>query len=221
MKRFLHLGLFLLVVGTTGLAAKDKEEKEKRREEKQREKAEKAEAAAPASAPTAEPMAKSDGYEAFRNVRTKNIFDPTRRGPKLETPAGSATTTSASRGGRALALTGTMVTEAKALAFFSGSAAEGNRVVSVGNSVANMKVTAIRPTQVSLEHEGKTIALDVGRQISFDAASGESGAASPIVEAASHPPAETTGLPSLPGVSSDKADILKRMMERRAKEGGR
>ena len=164
-------------------------------------------------------MEKSEGYDAFRNVRSKNIFDPNRRGPRIETPP-TATSSSTSSRGRSLALTGTMVTDGKALAFFSGSAAEGSRVISVGNSVANYKLTAIATNQVSLEREGKAVVLDVGRQISFESTSGEPAAVGPIVESTTHSPTETTGLPALPAGSGDKSEILRRMMERRAKEGG-
>lgn len=238
MKRIIQLSAVLLALGIASGAAKDESEKkskEERREEK-REKAERSEKhsptpppmpatpaahATPTPPPPKEPMSRSEGYEVFRNVRTKNIFDPTRRGPRIETPPTAGSSSSSSRG-RSLALTGTMVTEGKALAFFGGSAADGNRVLSVGNSVANYKVTEIEATRVALESNGKSLVLEVGRQISFDGAPGDPGTAGPIVEAAPHSPAETTGLPPPPaGVSGDKAEILRRMMERRAKEGGR
>lgn len=237
MKTIFHLLAFLLTVSVVDLTAKEdseKKSKEERREEK-REKAERSEKHSSMPTPTPatplshatptpppkEPMSRSEGYEVFRNVRTKNIFDPTRRGPRIETPPTAGANSPGSRG-RSLALTGTMVTEGKALAFFGGSAADGSRVVSVGNNVANFKVTEIGAAHVSLEHDGKSLVLDVGRQISFDGAPGDPVASGPIVEAAPHSPTETTGLPPPPaGVSGDKAEVLRRMMERRAKEGGR
>lgn len=194
--------------------AKDRSEKEAIKAEKIAAKAANAGSAAPPG-----PATKSEGFEAFKNVRAKNIFDPTRRGPRIDSPV--APPPSSGSRGRTLALTGTMVADGKALAFFGGSAAEGSRVISVGNSVANYKVTAIAATQVSLEHEGKVVTLDVGRQISFDNGSSGPAAPGPIVEAAPEAPADTTGAPSVPGVAGDKAEILRRMMERRAKESGR
>lgn len=167
------------------------------------------------------PTTPSAGYDAFRYVRGRNIFDPNRRGLRLETPGGTTTASSSPRG-RSLALTGTMVTEGKALAFFGGSAAEGSRVIAAGSTVAGYTVTAIAATQVSLEREGKTIALNIGRQMTFDSGSGEASVSSgPVIEAAAPPTTEATGVPSLPGLSGDKAEILKRMMERRAKEVGK
>ena len=226
MNRIFHLLAVLLAVGLVDVAAKDKSDKrdkyEKRDEKRDRSEPsgtpEKAVKAENTSVPR-EPMAKSEGYDAFRNVRSKNIFDPNRRGPRIETPP-TATSSPTSSRGRALALTGTMVTDGKALAFFSGSAAEGSRVISVGNSVANYKLTAIATNQVSLEREGKALVLDVGRQISFESTSGEPAAVGPIAESTTQSPTETTGLPTLPAGSGDKSEILRRMMERRAKEGG-
>ncbi len=223
MKTFLYLLTGFLVVSGADVAAKekpDKTEKSERKESEKKEKAERREQADKSANPPSpkEPMAKSEGYDAFRNVRTKNIFDPSRRGPRIETPPTAGSTTSSR--GRSLALTGTMVTEGKALAFFGGSAADGNRVISVGNSVASYKLTEIRATQVSLERDGKSIVLDVGRQITFEGAPGDPAAAGPIVEAAAHPGGETPGLPTLPASAGDKSEILRRMMERRAKEGG-
>ena len=127
--------------------------------------------------------------------------------------------TSTSTHGRTLALTGTMVTNGKTLAFFGGSAAEGSKVVSVGTTVANFKLTAIAPTQVALEHDGKSLVLEVGRQLALEGG-GESSAAEPVVETPVQAPAET-GAPNTAPVAGDKAEILRRMMERRAKEAGK
>jgi len=201
------------------LAAKDTEKDR----EKAARKAEKAAAKAAAAGAAATPAGDSPnapGFDGFRNVKLKNIFDPTRRGMRSEATAADAASADAVKRGRSLALTGTMVTEGKSLAFFSGSAADGNRVVTSGNSVAGYKLAAIAPTQVALEHEGKQIVLQVGRQLTFEA-DGATGAAAPVVEKAAEPMAEITGAPALPGVSGDKADILRKMMERRAKEVGK
>ena len=206
---FLALLIALLAVTASG---KDRAEKEALKAQKL---AAKTAMASSDNAALAEPPSKSEGFDAYKNVRQKNIFDPTRRGMRIETPASALSSASTNRG-HSLALTGTMVAEGRQLAFFGGSAAEGSRVISVGNSVANYKVTAIAPAQVSLEHEGKSLVLAVGSQISFEGVPG-----APVVEAAPEAAAETTGAPSVPGVAGDKAEILRRMMERRAKETGK
>ena len=218
MKRLIfHLGIVLALLAATA-GAKDRAEKEALKVQKAATKA--ASAANGTTGANTEPPAKSEGFEGFKNVRGKNIFDPSRRGLRIETAASTSMAPPSSRG-RTLALTGTMVTDGKALAFFGGSAAEGSRVISAGNSVAGYKLTAITPTQVSLEHEGKSVTLEVGKQISFEGASGAPTAGGPIVEAAAEPSGDATGTPSIPGVAGDKAEILRRMMERRAKENGK
>ena len=94
------------------------------------------------------------GYEAFKIVRTRNIFDPNRK-PVREAPP-RASTPSRPRSST-FTLTGTMVREGRSLAFFGGSRSEFSKVISVGDSVANYKITAIEPSQVELEHEGKKL----------------------------------------------------------------
>jgi hypothetical protein len=217
MNRALRISAVLIAFAVAPAGAKDRAEKEAIKAGKLAAKS----GTAPSPA-NAEPPSKSDGFDAYKNVRLKNIFDPSRRGLRVETPPSSAGLANANRS-RSLALTGTMVAEGRQLAFFGGSAADGNRVISIGNSVADYKVTAIAPTQVTLEHEGKAITLEVGRQISFEGSGGAAGesAAGPVVETAPAPAAEATGAPSLPGVAGDKAEILRKMMERRAKETGK
>lgn len=212
MSRGLRLFTVVIALFIVDASGKDRAEKEAIKAQKA--------AAKSGGAANPEPATKSEGFDAFKNVRAKNIFDPTRRGPRIETPPSGPSSAPTNRG-RSLALTGTMVAEGKSLAFFGGSAAEGSRVISVGNSVATYKLTAIAATQVSLEHEGKSLVLEVGRQISFENGPGEPAAAGPIVEAAAEPAADATGTPSVPGPAGDKAEILRRMMERRAKESGK
>lgn len=233
MSRKPHLLALAIVLLAAPAFAKDKEEKKEDKKEEKRSKTEKRERSdkddrddksdrEKSAQPAAAPAPTATGYDEFRHVRGRNIFDPSRRGMRTETPTAPTTTSSGSTRGRSLSLTGTMVTEGKALAFFGGSAAEGNRVIAAGSSVAGYKVTAVAPTQVSLERDGKTIALNVGRQLTFDSGSSEPGAVpGPVVEVVAPPAAEAPGVQSLPGISGDKAEILKRMMERRAQEVGK
>jgi hypothetical protein len=206
-------GFVLLLALTIGVSGKDKEEKAAAKAAKL------AERAAAAGTEPAPPATASSGYEVYRNVRSKNLFDPTRRGITRVDPEAAARAAASTRT-RSLALTGTMVTEGKSLAFFSGSAADGSRVVPVGNSVSNFKVASISTTQVSLEHDGKTITLDVGRALSIDPVAGDAPVSPTVVDASPEMTAETAQ-PALPAASGDKSDVLKRMMERRAKEMGR
>jgi hypothetical protein len=111
-----------------------------------------------------------------------------------------------------------MVTAGRSLAFFGGAE---NRVIGVGESVANFKVTKIDAAQVSLEHDGKALQLEVGKQLALEGA-GEAGEGAPVVEPAPvEAPTAVTGVPPAAPASGDKNEILRRMMERRAQEVGK
>lgn len=211
MKRAVSILAAMLVLFASDAeckGGKDKSEKVLSKSEHSSSKPEKAPKPGPPGPATA-------GFDGFKNARGKNIFDPGRRGLKLESSPGGPPPPGSSPRGRSLTLTGTMVTEGKSLAFFGGPAAEGNRVVPVGATVANLRILSITSAQVALEHDGKTLVLDVGRQLSL----GEGGApeAGPIIETAVPPRPEVTA-PTIP--ASDKADLIRRMMERRVKEAG-
>lgn len=224
MKRAFRISVVLLGVLAASAIGKTKEEKMEKVSSKYRESSsEKHSKSSKSNEPPPGPPSKSDGYDGYRYVRGRNIFDPNRQGMKLESSESTTATTASVPRGRTLSLTGTMVTEGKSLAFFGGSAAEGNRVVAGGASVAGYKINSIAQSQVVLEREGKTLVLDIGRQISFENSSSEGGASvTPVIETAVTPPTpESQGVPVLPGASADKTDILRRMMERRAKEVGK
>ena len=166
------------------------------------------------------------GFDAFRLMRTKNMFDPNRRPARTETA-------SAQRPGApvrqnrssSLTLTGTMVTEGKTLAFFAGTRADYSKVLSVGDTIADCKITAIKPTEVEMERGGKPGALAVGHQLQIEGVPSDVTAEEPAAAASASgaPPADSTAAaptpgPSAPAASNDKNDVLRRMMERREKE---
>ena len=164
------------------------------------------------------------GYEAFKIVRTRNIFDPNRK-PVREAPP-RASTPSRPRSST-FTLTGTMVREGRSLAFFSGTRSEFSKVISVGDSVANYKITAIEPSQVELEHEGKKLTLAIGKPFQIESAPGaaaepdepetpEEGTKTEGAEGT-----KTTDAPAPPAGTDAKSEILRKMMERRAKEMGK
>ncbi len=167
-------------------------------------------------------------YDTYKTVRTRNIFDPNRRAVRESTPTQRTSSYTPRTRSSTFTLTGTMVREGRSLAFFSGSRSEFSKVIAVGDAVANYKVTAIEPAQVELERDGKKMTLAIGKPFQIEgvpgdpepaeepaAAAGEPGAAAP----GSTPPATTSTNPA-PGGSDAKSEVLRRMMERRAKEMG-
>ena len=170
-------------------------------------------------------------------MKTRNIFDPDRKATVTSAPASgrpSALTTRANF----INLTGTMVAQGKMLAFFSGSRSEYSKVISVGDSIADFKVTGITTAKVDLEHAGKQITVAVGTKVPLEGSSAavtvepatgakapansltppsDTAAAAPDAPAADTATAsETDTKPSAP--IDEKSEILKRMMERREKE---
>ena len=173
------------------------------------------------SARAAEP---AKGFDAFRFVQTRNIFDPDRRAAPGSAPAPERAAPTAARA-NFIALTGTMVAEGKMLAFFSGSRSEYSKVISVGDTIADFKITGITNAQVELDRGGKPVVVAVGKQIPLEGSAAaiavpDVAAPPPDAPGAQGPPAEasapTDAKPATP--TDDKNEILRRMMERREKE---
>jgi hypothetical protein len=170
------------------------------------------------------------GFGLFRMVRLKNIFDPDRRPMPVEGGAKPAPNMAAGNRSSYLTLTGTMVTETKRLAFFSGSHSEYNRVVKAHDKVGDCEVETISTSHVDLKRGDQTIVLAVGKQLTLgDGSAGGSAAvtAAPApaaeVPASVSSPAAPNDVPSAPpaaqvGDPLDPNEIMRRMIERRRKE---
>jgi hypothetical protein len=184
---------------------------------------------APAAKPTPTP-APEKGYNAYHLIRTRNIFDPDRRPVRTETAASTrpASSSSSSRG-TYISLTGTMVTEGKSFAFFTGSRSEYNSVVQTAGQIAGFKIKEITSTHVDLERVGKPFVLVVGKQMTLDGTNVTMSATPAPDEAAPSADSTASSAPAAPAGSSssssapssgpaDKSEILRRMMERRQKE---
>lgn len=165
---------------------------------------------------------KPKGFEAFQLIRSRNIFDPNRKPPKKESDLARPVAPSRPKSVH-LDLTGTMVTDSRALAFFTGSRSEFNKIVSVGEKVGDFTVAAIAADHVNLDQIGKPVSITVGKRLQLDgteadSAEAEIAPASPDVSPTA--PATTGASPpaSAPTGGNSPSDVLKRMMERRAKE---
>lgn len=176
-------------------------------------------------------------YDSFKLIRTRNVFDPDRR-PVRPTTAGPVAAS-----GRAdfLSLTGTLLDANKTYAFFSGSRTDFNKVLTVGDKIANSTVTQITSMNIVVEREGKLTTVNVGQTVPLDAKSapgaapvnyadvaGSSvGSAPPVLPVAggstSVPAAvgsaPAPGTPAPPsagkGPSPNVEEIRRRMMEKR------
>ncbi len=169
----------------------------------------------------AQAVEKAPGFDTFRLMRTRNMFDPGRRPARTDTASAARTVAAPQSRNSTLSLTGTMVTDGKTLAFFNGTRSDYAKVLAVGGAVADCKITAIHPTQVEIERGGKASVLAVGQQLVIEGAPSDAPPPEPAPATAAEPaPGAAPGDPAAPApaVSNDKSEVLRRMMERREKE---
>jgi hypothetical protein len=174
------------------------------------------------------------GFDAFRFAKGRNVFDPDRRAMRTEAPPPRAPRRTSRP--NFINLTGTIVSDGKALAFFSGSRSEYSKVVAVGQSIADFQVKTVTNKEVELERAGKQIVVSVGSAVPLEGSIAatsvsEETEAGPEEPAPSDggrppenrppgssptppPPSSTTSAPT----SGGESDILRRMRERREKE---
>lgn len=172
------------------------------------------------AAPATPAPAAAKGFDAFGLVKTRNVFDPNRRAMRTE-----STTEKRDRTTRPswFMLTGTMVTDGKTLAFFSGSRSEFSKVIPAGESVAGYKLLVVTPAQVELEHGGKSMTMGVGHRLQLEGMTDEVAASEPGPGAPPPPGAPDSATPpspagAAPAAGGDKNEIMRRLMERRQKE---
>jgi hypothetical protein len=167
------------------------------------------------------------GFQSFKMLQTRNIFDPQRQPLSQPTPHQR---TSTPRPDTA-ALTGTMVTADKKLAFFSGSRADYNKVLGEKGQIAQGTITHITETDVEIERDGKRVVVSIGQSLplkdeaivtdgsvkpeaasQFESASAASNSGSTTASSSSSPTTDSSSN------SSAASDVLKRMMQRRQQE---
>ena len=171
--------------------------------------------------------AKKTSYDSYRMVRTRNIFDPDRRAmidSFASSSSSSASSASQSVSSKPLtqsdyvALNGILITEDKALAFFSGSRPEYNKVLPVQDAIVGARLIKITPDSIVVERDGKQITVAVGQTVPLDNSAPAPAPAPAAVSAPafSSPTNPQTSSPGGPPV--DMSEQAKRMMERRQKE---
>ena len=163
------------------------------------------------------------GFDTYRMIQSRNIFDPSRQpirtgstGPRPQAPPVSRSDYAS--------LTGTMVTPEKSLAFFSGSRSDYNKVLGVRGTIGGATITRISPSEVELERDGKKTVVGIGRPLPLGgstssppaAAPSLSGSGSESTQSAPPPPISPTGSPASP--TTDRDELIKRMMQRRQQE---
>ena len=170
----------------------------------------------------------SSDYAALsRFVTDRNIFDPNRQ-PHSGSSSKQSTrvTRTHSTSAPAFTFVGTMSYEKGLFAFFSGNTDDLKKVLPVSEKIAGYTVSEIVPGQVTLVSADKKerVQLRVGDVMRQENGKWEwSGAGSgPVTESVNT--TETVRVagaenpPSSPSPALEKNDVLKRLMEKRAKE---
>jgi hypothetical protein len=168
----------------------------------------------------------TDYAQFSRFVAARNIFDPNRQPHYTSSRPRTRTTRMHSPSTPAFTFVGTMSYEKGLFAFFSGNSDELKQVLPVGQKIAGYTVTQVSPGRVTLAAADKKENLqlrigDVMRQENGKWELSGSGEV-PAGDSTSTPEAASAASDDSPAAASSPAsepnDILKKLMEKRAKE---
>jgi hypothetical protein len=158
-------------------------------------------------------------YAGFKVIVDRNIFDPNR------VPHLAAGSVRKPRTVDSLTLVGTMSYEKGTFAFFDGSSSEYRKALRMADTIAGYKLTNIAASAVKLASGTNMVELPVGAQLRREEDGPWQVSSPPATYADSAPSAPASGsataassgsLPAAP--SGPDSDVLKKLMERRAKE---
>jgi hypothetical protein len=163
----------------------------------------------------------------FRIVSERNIFNANRSG-------GTVRSSSSRRPVRvdSFALTGTMAYDKGAFAFFEGSSSEFTKVLKPQGVIAGHKLVDILANSVKLELNGSVIELAIGggfrredqgewkatENVSAALSNNESRSSRRADRDNSNGDASNASTASSPEPAADQSEVLRKLMERRAKE---
>ena len=185
-----------------------------------------------AAAQTNGSAADTDYAQFSRTVTDRNIFDPNRvpHSPRSTTPPRTKPRTKSRSGGMTgIALVGTMSYEKGWFAFFNAGDSDNKKVIAAGGEVGGNKVKDISATSVTLVGDDKKeFTMKIGEQLHqsgsrwklTDNAAASSSEPAPAAEGDSA--GNSGGTTEAPAAAAPanlgENDILKRLMEKRAKE---
>jgi hypothetical protein len=155
------------------------------------------------------------GFESFRIIAERNIFNQNRstRSARRDAPR-----TRPAAVVQSLSLVGTMTYEKGDFAFFDGSSADYKKPVKPGEKIAGYEVKEIQPSSVKIANEKQEFELKVGQQLRReDQGEWRLASASSAVSTGSVAETRAETATSSPGTPSEE-EALKRLMEKRAKE---
>lgn len=164
---------------------------------------------------TAATGANTNSFDRYRLLAERNIFNANRT--RASRPSNGETKPAPKI--EAFALAGVMIYQKGTFAFFDSSISDFKKSLKTGDTIAGYQIQDITPNQVTLKHDDQTVVLKPGQQLKR-----EDGGAWQLVQSgdrlassgtASSSPSSDTDSTEPSGPASD---ILKKLMERRAKE---
>lgn len=161
---------------------------------------------APASAPAAA-GAPASGFDVFRIVAERNIFNPNRVGLTRAAPEARPPRIDE------IALVGTVEFGGQRVALFESAEAAFRKSVREGETIGDFTVAKVGAAGIELAREGRTLPLRVAEQLRRP----EGGEWS-VVAAPDAPRAENRADAAAPAIPADASDVLKRLMRQREKQ---
>jgi hypothetical protein len=159
-------------------------------------------------------------YSAFKIIVDRNIFDPNR----FPRRPGQKRRTTPPKSFDSVTLVGTMSYENGTFAFFDGTSSEYQKALKLTDAIAGYKVTDIAPNSVKLVSGTNELELSVGTQLRREEngpwlLAGQFRSYVPTsLSASTNGAATTTTTSSDAAASASDSDIIKKLMEKRAKE---
>ncbi len=152
-------------------------------------------------------VAPADGFDAFRLIAEKNIFNPNRVGLTRAAPEARPPRVDT------IALVGTVELDGRRAALFDSAEAAFRKTVREGETIADFTVAKITPAGVDLAREGRTQPVRVTEQLRRP----EGGEWS-VIAAPNSPRPESRPETAAPEIPADASDVLKRLMRQREKQ---
>jgi hypothetical protein len=155
---------------------------------------------------------------SFRIIAERNVFNASRSGGSVRLASRRPASV------ESFTLVGTMAYAKGAFAFFEGSSSEFTKVVKAAGIIAGHKLSDIFAGSVKLEADGKSVDLPIGSQMRREDAgvwlvvAGVNGGGSASGRSTTTEPSGEAPAAAAPATTAAQSEILKRLMERRAKE---
>jgi hypothetical protein len=161
----------------------------------------------------------ADAFAPFRAIAERNIFNPNRTarqtaGRPADVPTGPAD--------EVIALVGTLDYEKGVFALFEGSEPAHRQALKAGGRIVGLTITAIRPTEIVLDGDGRSTRLPVGGQLRRPPGGAWTVSEAPLPLPAppvvGGPSAASSASPATPGTPVDASETLRRLREKRQKQ---